>query len=309
MSELKGKKAADIFDYSNLDKSYKFLIKKYHPDAGGDHEDFMYLQKLYMEAREELKNGLVITDHYIYFLEKNERCTFETRYDFGYGCVYCGAGRVNIIYQFNKGQVAPMYTDFQRSGVSPDNFTNKILPSLPGKDEDKAFDAGNKHFIIMPSRGDYLLQEVIDRADIPVETGIWILNRLYALGCYMQSAKIYNLDISPYTILINLEHHRISLAGGWWYMATPKSSLKMPVRTYKLLPRKVRETKCCTIEVVGEQIHATMKDIFHGRKIHPAFERWIKLPARSNILDEYEIWQNSIMNKICPVRAFYKWTI
>jgi hypothetical protein len=161
----------------------------------------------------------------------------------------------------------------------------------------------------MKSYGDNLLQDVIDKADIPVETAVWIMNRLYALGCYMQSAMIYNLDISPYTILINLKRHCISLLGGWWYTATPKSTPKMPVRTYNLLPRKVKETRRCTIGVIGEQIHATMNDIFHGRKINPVFEKWIKLPAMSNILDEYEIWQNSIMNKICSVRAFYKWTL
>jgi hypothetical protein len=307
MSELKGKTPIDIFDYSNLDKSYKSLLKRYHPDVGGDNEDFMYLQKLYMEAKEELKNGLVISKNYISFLERNKKCEFETEHDFGYGCVYWG--RMNLIYQFKKGLIDNVYTNFYRAGVSQDNFTNKILPSLPKKDEVQEFDVGDNRFIIMDAHGEYLLQDVIDRADIPVETAVWILNRLYALGCYMQAAKIYNLDISPYTILINLETHCISLLGGWWYTATTKSVLKMPVRTYKLLPRKIKETKNCTVEIIGEQIHATINDIFHGRKINPVFEKWLKLPARSNILDEYEVWQNSIMNKICPVRAFYKWTI
>jgi hypothetical protein len=307
MSGLKGKRAAEIFDYSNLDKSYKSLLKMYHPDAGGDNEDFMHLREMYAAAREELKNGFIISGGSILFPKINKEYAFDIRKDFGYGCVYWN--RENLIYQFKKGQVGSVYTGFHRSGVSQDNFNNKIIPSLPRKDTVKEFDVGDKHFVIMKSYGYYLLQDVIDRADIPVETAIWIVNRLYALGCYMQSAKIYNLDISPYSILINLEDHRISLFGGWWYMATPKSSMKMPVRTYNLLPRKVKETKSCTVEIIGEQIHATMNDIFHGRKIHPVFEKWIKLPARSNILDEYEIWQNSIMNKICPVRAFYKWIL
>jgi hypothetical protein len=240
-------------------------------------------------------------------LEKNETYRFETKHDFGYGSVYWD--QTNLIYQFKTGLVNSVRTDFQRTGVSQDNFTKKILPSLPEKDDVKEFTPGDNSFVIMNSHGDYLLLYVIDKADIPVETAVWILNRLYALGCYMQSAKIYNLDISPYTILINLEIHRISLLGGWWYTATPKSALKMPARTYKLLPRKIKETKNCTVEIIGEQIRATMNDIFKGRKINPAFEKWISLPARSNILDEYEIWQNSIMSKICPVRAFYKWTI
>jgi hypothetical protein len=307
MSELKGKKAVEIFDYSNLDKSYKSLLKKYHPDMGGDNEDFMYLQELYMAAKEELKNGIVISNDSILFLGTNEEYTFDIKYDFEYGRVYWN--RENLIYQFRKGQVGGIYTDFHRSGISQDNFTNKIMPSLPRKGDIKEFEAGDRHFIIMKSYGDYLLQDVIGRADIPVETAVWILNRLYALGCYMQSAKIYNLDISPCTILINLEKHCISLFGGWWYAATPESALKMPARTYKLLPRKVKETMRCAAGVVGEQIHATMGDIFHGRKIHPVFEKWIKTPARSDILEEYEIWQNSIMNKICPVRAFYKWVL
>jgi hypothetical protein len=214
MSELKEKKAIEIFDYSNLDKSYKALLKKYHPDVGGNNEDFMYLQKLYMESREELKNGFVIANDFILFLEKNHTYTFETKHDFGYGSVYWD--RENLIYQFKKEQTGSMYTDFHRAGVSQDIFINKIVSSLPRKNDVREFDTGDNHFIIMKSYGDYLLQDIIDWADIPVETAVWILNRLYALGCYMQSAHIYNLDISPYTILIDLANHHISLFGGWW---------------------------------------------------------------------------------------------
>jgi hypothetical protein len=307
MSELKGKKAADIFDYSNLGKSYKALLKKYHPDIGGNNEDFMYLQAMYATAKEELLSGVVISSNTICFPAQNMLCTFETQHDFGYGKVFWD--KSNLIYQFKQGQAGSFFADFRRRGVSQENFDKKIQPSLPKKSDVTELDAGDSRFIIMKSYGDYLLRDVINRADIPIETAIWIFNRLYALGCYMQAAKVYNLDISPYTILVNLERHCISLFGGWWYTATPESPLKMPLRTYKLLPRRVKETRHCTIEVIGELIHATMNDIFHGRKIPAPFEKWLRVPARSNILKEYEVWEHNVMSKICPVRAFYKWTI
>jgi hypothetical protein len=307
MGELKGKKAAEIFDYSDLDKSYKSLLKKHHPDTGGSSEDFMYLQEMYAVAKEELSSGVVVSSGSIRFPARNALYTFETRHDFGYGEVFWD--KTNLVYQFKQGQAGSVFTGFRRHGVSQEDFDRKILPSLPKKSDIAEFDAGGSHFIVMKPYGDCLLQDVISRADIPVETAVWIFNRLYALGCYMQAAKVYNLDISPYTVLLNLEKHRVSLFGGWWYTAMPGSALKMPVRTYRLLPRRVKETKQCTAEAVGEQIHATMRDIFHSRKINTTFEKWLKLPARSNILDEYEIWQNNIMGKICPVRAFYKWAI
>jgi hypothetical protein len=307
MSELKDKKAADIFDYSNLEKSYKALLKKYHPDIGGSNEDFMYLQEMYAVAKKELSSGVIVSSSFISFPAQNILYTFETYYDFGYGKVFWD--KTNLIYQFKQGQIGSVFTDFRRHGVSQENFEGKILPSLPKKSDVTEFEAGGSRFVVMKSYGDYLLQYVINRADIPIETAIWIFNRLYALGCYMQAAKIYNLDISPYTVLLNLERHCVSLFGGWWYTATSKSPLKMPVRTFKLLPRKVKEKKHCTIEVIGELIHATMNDIFHGREIPAPFEKWLRLPACSNILDEYEVWEHTVMGKICPVRAFYKWTL
>lgn len=50
--------AADLEDLKRLKKRYRMLVLKYHPDQGGDAEQFMQLQKIYLQACRQLQSRI-----------------------------------------------------------------------------------------------------------------------------------------------------------------------------------------------------------------------------------------------------------
>jgi hypothetical protein len=155
----------------------------------------------------------------------------------------------------------------------------------------------------------HLLSEIMTY-EIPLQTSVWIFNRLYALGCYMSMIGVYCLDIAPYNIVVNLEDHSLCLLGGWWYNAKEGGRIsRLPLSTYSLLSNRMKETKTVSVEIVIEQIKNLMRQILAGRDIPSPYRNWLSLPAQNSIEDEYFQWEHSIMKKIFPVRKFYNWTI
>jgi hypothetical protein len=316
---LKGKKPIEIFDYSNLDKSYRDLLKKYHPDVGGTEDDFLYLTECYKIAKQELESGYAISSDRIYFYRDTalgllpKEISYHSAVNFSYGKVYVGSDL--LIYEFfgnsMENELANAFVDFE---LPDGELKNRLSDQLPiqgikilnikqGKELDRQFAIINKH-------PDSMLLIDVMKHQIPLETSVWIFNRLYALGCYMSIIGVYNLDISPYNLLLNLRNHSIQLLGGWWYSAQKnKKMTKMPITTYNLLTNKMKDTKTATIEIVTEQIKNIMRLILKDRDIPAPYRNWLSLPAQENIVHEYYQWENEVMIKIFPVKKFYEWTI
>jgi hypothetical protein len=314
-------KPIDLFDYSDLDKSYKALIKKYHPDHGGSEDDFIYLKSCYEKAKFEIETGQAIGKDCIYFFEPNKKreIKYSSLTEFSYGTVY--VGKKYLAYEFSSDKVEEEFCDIYTSFefFENDKMKETFNDQLPTKEIEKIAikkdGALVKQFIIIEkSPNAYLLSDVI-KHNIPLETSIWIFNRLYGLGCYMclpiNMNGIYHLDIAPYNITVDLENHSLQLLGGWWWYApgyTGKLS-RMPLRTYNLLTNKMKETKTASIEIITEQIKDVMREILDGRDIPRVYSSWLSLPAQENIVEEYSQWEHEVMPKIFPVRKFYKWTI
>jgi len=198
--------------------------------------------------------------------------------------------------------------DYRR--LSNKDLEEKVRVHMPDKMRTRVFKLEDRSFVVFNKTGpSMLLANVIPHA-IPLETSVWILNRLYGLGCFMQLTKKYNLDISPYTLTADLENHSMQLLGGWWYsVGADEKPVRMPAATYKLLTNKMKDTKRVSIEIVAEQIKSVMRTILAGRDIPKPYANWLSLPAQKDIIDEFYQWEHAVLPKIFPVRKFYKWTI
>jgi hypothetical protein len=307
------KKPIDLFDYSNLEKSYKELLKKHHPDVGGNQEYFLHIAECYEIAKKEKEYGYAIGSKQIFFFNPYGNTIFDyvSCCTFPYGRVYDGPS--HLIYEFPgdtmKDEIKDLLgkIDFPLAGEA---IEEKIKIHLPNPRRILILCVKDCAFVIFnKTGGSMLLCDVIPHK-IPIETSVWMFNRLYSLGCYMQMAGIYNLDISPYTLTVDLDCHSVQLLGGWWYsVKAGKKITKLPLTTYGLLSNRMKDTKKASIEIVSEQIKNVMRIILAGRDIPKPYKNWLSLPAQENIIDEYYQWEHNVMPKIFPVREFYKWTI
>jgi hypothetical protein len=318
MSGVTSKKPVDLFDYSNLEKSYKDLIKIHHPDKGGNQADFLHVTQCYEIAKKEIKLGYAVGNNKIHFFKERKGFPYKSYdynsfFEFSYGKVYDGPECV--IYEFAG---STLHDEIQKVASLRFPFPNaeieeKFRSQTPrdGFVIDVMGEGGPERqvYLIKKEPSFMLLNDIIPHG-IPLETSVWMFNRLYALGCYMQMVGLYNLDISPYTVSFNLEKHIVQLLGGWWYTAKEGQKIsKMPLTTYSLLTNKMKEQKTASIEIVTEQIKNVMRTMLAGKDLSNPYKNWLSLPAQENIVDEYYQWEHEVMPKIFPVRKFYKWII
>jgi hypothetical protein len=308
-----GKKPVEIFDYSDLEKSYKGLVKKYHPDMGGSEGDFLFLQESYAMAKEELRFGYAVSSDSVHFFlpDFTMRYLFNSYTDFSYGRVYvCDA---YLLYEFSgDSMVKDLKNTFTAFKYPDDKIREKFNWQVPSRGV-KVIDIRDrktlvKQFAIVDKCPlTYLLSDVMN-LEIPLQTSVWIFNRLYALGCYMSMIGVYCLDIAPYNITVNLDDHSLSLLGGWWYNVKENGKMsRLPLSTYSLLSNRMKETKSTSIEIVTEQIKNLMREILEGRDIPPVYQNWLSLPAQDDVISEYYEWEHEVMVKLFPDRKFYKW--
>jgi len=103
VSNITNKKPVELFDYTDLEKSYKDLAKKHHPDLGGSQEDFIYIQQCYEIAKKEKEQGYSIGSDRVYFYKPNV-CAgslvidYRSVHEFSYGKVY--DSRAYLLYEF-----------------------------------------------------------------------------------------------------------------------------------------------------------------------------------------------------------------
>jgi len=316
MSEITGKKPVDLFDYDNLEKSYKDLLKKYHPDVGGSEEDFLHIQACFEIAKKEKRQGYSIGSNRIRFCKPavigGFNVDFRSVREFSYGKVY--DGQYQLVYEFPgktmENEIALLNGRIDFRTVGDKDIEKKVRIHLPHRHKTLVIKLEDRSFIIFDKTGPSMLLADVIPHNIPLETSVWMLNRLYGIGCFMQIVGAYNLDISPYTVTADLECHSLQLLGGWWYSVKPDEKLtKMPLSTYGLMTNKMKDTKTASIEIVTEQIKSVMRTILAGRDIPKPYENWLALPAQENIIDEFYQWEHEVLPKIFPVRKFYKWTI
>ena len=311
MSDITTKKPIDLFDYSNLEKSYKELLKKHHPDVGGTQDDFLHITECYEIAKKEKHNGYAIGGKQIFLFHSDyaPRIDYDCSYTFSHGKVYDGP--IYLVYEFQGSttELTALHWEIDFPSVNKD-IEEKVRIHLPNPKRTLIYSVDDRSFFIFTKTGKSKLLADIIPHNIPLETSVWMLNRLYGLGSYMQMAGTYNLDISPYTLTADLECHSMQLLGGWWYSVKKGGRIsKLPLTTYGLLTNRMKETKIATIEIVSEQIKSVMRTILAGRDIPSPYRNWLSLPAQENIIEEYYQWENNVMPKIFPVRKFFKWTI
>jgi len=316
VSEITNKKPVELFDYTDLEKSYKDLIKKHHPDVGGTQADFIHITQCYEIAKKEKEEGYRIGSKCISFYSpltiKDLDIDYRSVHEFSYGKVYDGSS--HLIYEFPENamdsELPRIHDKVKFRPLSNTDIEEKVRIHLPSEHRTSAWKLTDRAFVAFEKTGPSMLLADVIPHNIPIETSVWMLNRLYSLGCFMQITKRYNLDISPYTLTVDLENHSVQLLGGWWYSVNAGDKLtKMPLTTYNLLTNKMKDTKTASIEIITEQIKNVMRTILSGREIPKPYKNWLSLPAQENIVEEYYQWEHEVMKKIFPVRKFYKWTI
>ncbi len=294
MNILKIEHPFDLFDIENFESSFRELAKKYHPDITGKNDEFVHIKNLYDLAKKQINQKVFITEKFL-FVDK-KKFEIKEKFDFSYGTLI--TTQKNAIYLFDKNKDL-LKNNFKNFSFSSDKMKEQFNQLLPIYQKTEFFESHSIQFI---KNENFIPLAKIIQYNIPEETSIWILNRLYSIANYLKYLNIVHLDISKHTVFVNLENHTVSLLGGWYYVVKLNDIIKsMPLETYKQLPNSIISSKIASEKIMSIQIKNLILSFFDKRKINNYFKDWLTKPSEENIFIEYKKWDTEILQKIFPV--------
>ena len=173
VSEITNKKPVELFDYTDLEKSYKDLIKKHHPDVGGTQADFIHIAQCYEIAKKEKEEGYRIGSKCISFYSpltiKDLDIDYRSVHEFSYGKVYDGSS--HLIYEFPENamdsELPRIHDKVKFRPLSNTDIEEKVRIHLPSEHRTSAWKLTDRAFVAFEKTGPSMLLADVIPHNIP----------------------------------------------------------------------------------------------------------------------------------------------
>ena len=300
-----------------LVSEYRALVKRWHPDAGGDTAVFAHIGALYRQAEQKIHKGiwqppglLEITDRY----GKRYRLQYRSRRPFELGEMFIGLSVVTyVIPRSHEALVLNALKQIGHIRYPDQTFRKSLEPCLPKVL--RAFETATDWVVCIQKRPDeVLLADLIKHLGGQIEPKhtAWIISSLLNLACFLDVAGVTLNSMSVSTVLASPTKHAVSLYGGWWYAAEAGKLLThLPPDTLPLASAALRTHKVATGELDLQSIKAIGRACLgdpsggslRGRKDLPSpFSQFLQLPAAKSAFVEYERWPKVLEDSFGPRR-------
>ena len=310
-SILNIKTPEELFDDPNeIKKKFRELSLKWHPDVAlNSGSVFQHINELYKQALEKVKVGNWKSKHYYQFKSKTgtiyilKNPQVVRTFELGEYVV----NDENVVYLIDK-QHRDLYSNayhlflngFKFASASMEKEAARYLPKPKIMEELE----DGRYCIVIPKTKDLIcLRDVLEyyKGEIPVKHTAWIVSSLQNIVCYLDYAEISHQDISLDNYFISPEYHSGALLGGWWYALKLNSTIKkLPARTYRLLPWKVKNNKKSKISTDLELVRAVGRECLgdvHGNKKLSApnpISEFLKSVSKDTAIGEYMAWRRAL---------------
>ena len=308
----------DILIKDDLDRSYKDILKKIHPDVNNNSLDSTVattvLQALYKKAKEDIKNDIWKTSNSITIKDLTFNYTKEFKCDIG-------------TCYFNYQQVFYIFDDYKNLFDSTiknidlissllhkhPRFTeefSKYLPTTYSRDYDRtnlllSFPKSSSNIVPLLDIYNYF------KTSIPHNHVAWILSSLYNICCFLEHFKLVHNGITINNIFIDIDNHYALLFGGWWFTTfVDTKMIGISKDLYSILPLKVRDTKMSNIQTDLESIRYIGKFLLGIE--HPPKEiyDWLNNEfASKSSVEEFKKWSTIVKKVYGEKRKFTKLTL
>ena len=287
---------SDIFkDKANIDKEYKDLARKYHPDLNKDKdavEKFQIINNLYTKAKEgcwdnPYSEKIITSENKTVTINYLRKFSFEL----GYGFICNGT----VIYVIGK-DYGKYYTnmisslkDIKFRDSQMKDSLDKLIPKINREFLTKDGD----FFVSMSKTKDVLsLRDVLNyyNGSIPHKHTTWIISRLYNLVCFFSYNKISHNGLTIDNLFISPEFHSVVPMGGWWFSKEIGEKLiGLPKELFNILPPTTKLSES-TIDL--EAIRYIGRLLFKNEP--SAIDKWKLGVSEENAILEYEGWSKVI---------------
>lgn len=299
----------DLFSRDRVQKQFKLLAKRFHPDHNNNiplfSEVFSHILSLKQSALNKIANDTWGTDtHLIKF--NCHPVSYQLRYlkqhPFELGEMYIGRSTNVFVVHKEFQRLSENFiwhiTHFKFANDKMKTEFSRYLPELLIK-----FETDNRFGIsLKKSKELILLKDLISHSGGKLDPKhmAWITSSLYNLSCYLYNQRIAHCGIDSSTYFIEPKQHYGVLLGGWYYATRFKNPLKqVSSTTYDRLPHEIRTNKIANPRIDLTLIKALGVEMLGGAKeltnVPKTLSNWLKYPSGDDAYKEYESWMKKIL--------------
>ena len=305
-------------------KAYRLLAMKWHPDrnrAANAHAVFQHIGRLLAHAEEKIALGdwpgpgtlrVTALDGRAYEIGYLRRHRFELGTMFVADSV--------VAFEIDRAH-ADLVQQAERAlrglGYASEKMRAQIAPHLPPFPFRAAVQTANAYLIVMHKAPEFLLlRDVLDHfgGRLDPRHVAWVISSLLNLCCYFQHAGIVHNALSPDTCFISPPGHGVAVLGGWWYAArSGERMVAAPAHTLDWAPHDLLANKRADIRTdlelvraIGRELLGDVTGVRLGRESAAAHALidWLRLPASSDPIEEYQTWHTQVLHDSFGARRF-----
>lgn len=282
---------------------FKALAMDWHPDRNKHtlaSKVMSHIGELYQKALERIEAGTWSEPGVFSFVGdgKVRRIRYSAQHDFELGRMFIG----NKLATFLVGN---KHEDLVLRGLRavgsiryPDKkWKTDMEPFFPKVEKICAAPAHNAQAIIVKKDEDaILLKDLIKHlgGEIDPKHVAWIISSLLNLCAFLSVTGVSHNGLSPDTVFVSPKNHSGFLLGGWWYSAEFGKPLRtVPRYTFDLMTSVERSLKVAGPRLDLECVKAIGRDCIGLKALNSLpkpYIEFLKLPASSKPIDEYEQW-------------------
>jgi hypothetical protein len=299
----------DLFtDPKNLEKEFRELCKKWHPDKNKDPkaaEVQMKINAIHDLAEKQIAAGIwESTGKKVLKSDGMDIVVdYQTENPFELGVMWVCNSAVVFYIKEEYQDMADHYVKFTKTfKFASKRMKDDVERYLPHVTSCKKLMDESIAIAVEKPDDIFLLNHVIKYYDgkIPPRHAAWILNTLYNLCCYFQHAGISHNALTVDNYFICPQHHSGVLLGGWFYSSKLGGNISyVPTSVFPVLPLKVIRSKKASRKIDLECIRLigrTMLGDKNGNRLYldkdiPApMVEFLRGIAGKDAIEEYKEW-------------------
>ena len=321
-----------VFTQLDLEKQWRRLRKKWHPDTTKEHETktgvkpdhvFHHLQQLFKEAEKRVNAGGWVGAAVVTFntkAGKTYRFSYRTMHEVDIGKMYVASGLVMFVVDKKNEDLFDNGIKMIKGIDYPPSLKKEFSRYFPTiKFADKTTDIGLVA-IFEKSAESVLLQDWIDyEPDKHIEPKqvAWITSSLYNIATFLDHTGLCHNSIIPTAVFVDPVNHASYLLGGWWYATKAETKLKaVPGALLKTLPDSIFDTKIAktiydrkavrgvAVACLGDPSMLGMS-LMTRKDIPKPMVAWVRGPSGTDAIKEFTGWYETL-EKCFGERKFIK---
>lgn len=297
----------ELFSKNALEKSYRDLVKLWHPDVNHSvlcTDVFAHIAEMYKKAVKKkdenawgFEGCITIQDKAsaLYRIKYHYSCPFEL------GTMYVGDSTLTYLVDGTYAKLSNNFVNQVRGLKFPAEDSNRLSKCVPVIKRHFTTEDGRVALIIDKTKDVLPLSVALNYLGGKIEpkSAAWIISTLHNMLCALKYNKLTHNGIDTNTYFISPEHHSGLLLGGWWY-ATPSGSklLGVPEKSFGLMLPSQKISKKATSKLDAELLRSIGREILgdsSGSKLKAmgvpdVIANWVNIPSNNHAYDDYKKW-------------------